>query len=138
MKRIISLLLITTLLFALTTPASAAVIEPIEPCFSYIYSTAATFRIDESTGIAYCYARCSAENGVTIRINGALQQYTNGSWSPVTSWTTSGTTLVLLDKQRAVYSGYNYRFIARFYIFDSDGNILESDYIIRTYNYGAT
>lgn len=138
MKRITALILAIVLLGAAIIPASAAVVEPVKPYFTYIHSTSATFLIDESSGIASCFARCTASSSVTVRIVGALQQYKNGSWTPVTSWITNGSTLVMLDKQRAVYSGYHYRFIARFYIYDSNGNILESDSITRTYNYGAT
>lgn len=63
--------------------------------------------------IACCYARCSANSGVTIEIVGTLQQYKNGAWSTLATWSTSGSFVVTLDKQRAVYSGYKYRFHLR-------------------------
>lgn len=135
MKRFISILLVSALLVALAVSASAAVVDPVEPCFNYIRSDALTFRVDESTGIAYCYARCTASSGMTIKIVGTLQQYKNGGWSNVNSWTSIGTTFITLDKQWAVYNGYQYRFYARFYIYDSDGNFLESDFQVRTYDY---
>lgn len=135
MKRFLCLLLVSSLLFLLAAPTSAAVVDPVEPCFNYIRSDAITFRIDESTGIAYCYARCSANGGVTIKIVGTLQQYINGGWSSISSWTSIGTSFITLDKARSVYSGYQYRFYARFYIYDSNGNFLESDFQAKTYDY---
>ena len=135
MKRIVTLLLLAALLCCLMAPASAAVIDPIEPYFQKIISTYVDFSINESTGIANCYARCIAQDGVTIKIVGTLQQYTNGSWVYVTSWSTTGTGVVVLDKQYAVYSGYKYRFIARFYIYDANGSFVESDMLSRIYDY---
>lgn len=137
MKRITALLLVVALLCALIPSASAAVSEPDNPNFNYIRSTGVTFLVDEN-GIACCYARCSANSGVTIEIVGTLQQYKNGAWSTLATWSTSGSRLVTLDKQRAVYSGYKYRFSRKFYIYDSEGSFLESDSITRTYNYGVT
>lgn len=137
MKRITALLLVVVLLCALVPSASAAAIKPDSPCFQYIHSTAVIFLVDEN-GIACCTARCIADSDVTIKIIGTLQQYKNGAWSTLATWSTSGSRLVTLDKQRAVYSGYKYRFTGKFYIYDSEGSLLESDSITRTYNYGTT
>lgn len=118
-------------------PTSAAVVDPVAPQFKKIISTSVSFYIDEKTSIAYCYADCIAESGVTIKIVGTLQQYANGSWVYVTSWTTTGVGTAVLDKQYKVASGYKYRFIARFYIYDSNGSFVESDMISRIYDYNS-
>ena len=135
MKKIVCLLLVVVLVCSLTLPAAAAVIEPAEPCYKKIRSIAIGFDIDESTGIASCYARCIAWSNVTIKITGTLQQYSNGSWVYVTSWTKSGKDMVVLDEQWAVYRGYKYRFIATFSIYDSNGSFVESDSMSRIYDY---
>lgn len=136
MKRIVSLLLVSILLCAAIFPASAAVVEPVEPLFTYIKSATTTLTIDESTGIAYCYAKCyTARDDVTIKIVGLLQQYKAGSWVHVKSWTATGTKLVIMDEQWAVYSGYQYRFKALVYIHDAEGNYLESTSFVGTYDY---
>lgn len=135
MKKIVCLLLVVVLVCSLTLPAAAAVIEPVEPCYKKIRSIAIGFDIDESTGIANCYARCIAWSNVTIKITGTLQQYSNGSWVYVTSWTKSGKDMVVLDEQWAVYRGYKYRFIATFSIYDSNGSFVESDSMSRIYDY---
>lgn len=137
MKRIISILLLCALLFGAVLPVSAAAIDPIAPQFKKIISTTISLEIDKKTGIASCYASCIAESDVTIKIIGTLQQYTNGSWTYVTSWTKTGTRTVTLDKQYTVDSGYKYRFIARFYIYDSNGSFVESDILSRIYDYNS-
>lgn len=136
MKRIVCLLLVSILLCTAIIPASAAVIEPDEPCFNYIRSTSITLLIDESTGIASCYARCySLNDTVTIKISGTLQQYKSGKWENMCGWVQFGTTVVIMDKQVTVSSGYQYRFVANYYIYDSEGNLLESSTATRTCNY---
>lgn len=137
MKRLISILLLGVLLCGMVLPASAAVIDPVAPQYKKIISITTSFYVDEKTGIAYCYADCIAESDVTIKIVGTLQQYTNGSWVYVTSWTESGKRSVTLDEQYAVASGYKYRFIARFYIYDSNGSFVESEMASRIYDYNS-
>lgn len=137
MKRLISILLLGVLLCGMVLPASAAVIDPVAPQYKKIISITTSFYVDEKTGIAYCYADCIAESDVTIKIVGTLQQYTNGSWVYVTSWTESGKRTVTLDEQYAVASGYKYRFIAQFYIYDSNGSFVESEMASRIYDYNS-
>jgi len=50
------------------------------------------------SGIAHCHADCIAESDVTIKIVGNLQPYASGSWLCVTSWTTTGVGIAVLDK----------------------------------------
>lgn len=136
MKRLVCLLLVSALLCAGVLPASAANKETVSPCFTYIYSTKTTFSINKDTGVAHCYATCEAASGVTIKIVGTLQRSTTSGWEDVCSWTVSGTLLVTLDKSRTVPSGYNYRFVAKYYIIHTLATaVLESDTETRYYNY---
>lgn len=137
MKKLVVILLLGTLLCGMMLPASASGSDLIAPYYKKITSLHVDFTIDEQTGIANCYARCVAEKGATIKIVGTLQQYTNGSWVYVTSWTETGATVVILDKTHPVASGYKYRFIARFYIYDSNGSFVESDILSRIYDYNS-
>lgn len=135
MKRAISLLLLLALSFALIVPASAAVAEPVQPRYTHLGITSGSLTINENTGIAYCIARCTAVNGVTIEITGKLQQWKNGAWNTLKTWTESGTILVTLDKQWAVVSGYQYRFFITYTVRDSSGTVLEVDTQSHTYVY---
>lgn len=134
MKRMICLVLACVLLCAVIAPVSAANGETATPYFTYIRSITATFDID-SYGVANCYAKCQTISGYTIKIVGSLQQYNSNKWKEIYSWTTTGTTLVILDRDRAVYSGYNYRFVAKVYIYDAEGTFLESSIATRYYDY---
>lgn len=136
MKRILSLFLVCTLLLSLALPVSAAVIDPVQPCFAYIRSTYVSVSVNQSMGIANCYADCSANSGVTIVISGTLQQNKNNEWEDVKSWVRTGSGFVSLDKQWAVYSGYQYRLYVTYKIYNSAGILLEShtSYDTCTYN----
>ena len=133
MKRILTLLLISALLLSLATPVSAATVAPVQPRFAYINATTVGLEIDTDTGIAGCYAECTADVGVTVKIVGTLQQYKNGGWNDVKSWTNICTQIARIDKQWAVYSGYQYRFYVTFEIYNSLGTLLETHNSSRTY-----
>lgn len=136
MKKLLSIFLAVILLFSCVQPVRAAVVEPDAPCFSYISSVSASLTINESTGVARCYARCStSKSNVTITIIGTLQQYRSEKWNYVASWSKSGSPTVILDEQCTVSRGYQYRFVVYFYIYDTNGNLLESTSLIRVYDY---
>ena len=134
MKRMICLVLVCVLLCSVIVPASAVSGETPTPYFTYIHSLSVSLDID-SYGIANCYAKCQAASGYTIKIVGSLQRFNANKWTELCSWTTTGTTLVILDRQRAVTSGYNYRFVAKVYIYDAGGAFLESGIATRYYDY---
>ena len=136
MKRIVCLLLVGIILCASIAPVSATEDTTISPRFTYISSTATGFRIDTEPGIAVCYAKCETySESETIKIVGSLQQYKSSKWTQIYSWTVTGTGVAILDRLRAVSKGYNYRFVATYYIYNSAGTLLESSSTTRYYNY---
>lgn len=135
MKRTLTLLLVCALLLALASPVSAATAEPIQLRFAYINSTTVTFDINENTGVASCYAVCTADPGVTVKIIGTLQQYKNGTWNDVKSWTLICMQVAVMDKQWAVYSGYQYRFYVKFEIYNAMDTLLETHTSSASYYY---
>lgn len=138
MKRILTSLLTIALLLAIATPVFAVAADPVQPRFAYINAIDIAFEINESTGIAYCQTDCSANTGVSIVINGTLQQYKNGGWNDVKSWVAVGSRYVSMDKQWAVYSGYQYRFSITVKIYNSAGTLLESHSTSKSYYYPGT
>lgn len=138
MKRILTLLLVILLVLSGISSASAATADPVQPRFVYINSTAVDLVINENTGIANCYARCTANTGMTVKIIGTLQQYKNGRWNDVKSWTLICTQVASMDKQWAVYSGYQYRFYVAFEIYNSLGTLLETHTSSKSYYYPGT
>lgn len=126
MKRILTLLLISALLMTLAAPVSAAVVEPAQPHFTYIHLLDKRISIDENNETAVCYANCTVDTGLTIVINGTLQQYKNGNWIDLKSWVTVGSRYASMDKSWTVSSGYLYRFSVTYKVYNSSGVLLES------------
>lgn len=126
MKKLIVSVLIILTVFALALPASAATIEPIQPMFVYIGGVTAELSIDETWGIATCTGSLSADYVKPVKITVRLQQYKDGSWITLKTWSKTGTASVVCTGQYAICSGYTYRVSVTGYVLDSEGTILES------------
>lgn len=126
MKRILTLLLAIVLLLSLTFPAYAAVVEPVQPLFTYIHLLDKSLSINESNGTANCYADCYIDSGLTIVINGTLRQCKEGNWVDIKSWVSVGSRYASMDKLWTVSSGYLYRFEVTYKVYNSSGVLLES------------
>lgn len=128
MKRFVCILLALILMASVATPAMAATQneQVISPRYTYIMTNSVTLTIDETTGVATCNAYCYATSNYTVVVECELQQYINSDWSTLKTWTASGTRIASLNKSWAVYSGYSYRAYATYYIYDGNGNLLET------------
>ena len=79
-----------------------------------------------STGYSTCTTSLEITNsGDSGTLYMYLQRYANGSWTDVTSWSTSGSTYLSQTGHYYVSSGYNYRVHAIAYIFNSSGTLKE-------------
>lgn len=129
MKRTAAVILLVVLLCSVITPASADSSFSDATRFTYIRSATALLDINTSEGIADCFASCQTNAGysnLTIKVTCSLQQYNSGNWNQVAFWSKTGSVLVSLNRQRAIYSGYTYRLVSKFYIYNSTGAILET------------
>lgn len=137
MKRFLALLLVIALFLVLPSSVSAATADPVQPRFAYINSTYVNLTIEESSGTANCYAVCTADQGVVVKIVGTLQRYEGMGWSDVRSWTLFCMQAAVMDKQWSVDSGYLYKFSVRFEIYNSMDTLLETHTSSDTYYYPA-
>ena len=107
---LIAVLLLASMLFTLPAAAADAPSESgISPCYESVGSIEATLSIT-SSGKASCYGYVKvipSTNSFTLTMT--LQRLTNGSWTYVTSWATSGTGSASLSKSYYVTNGYYYR-----------------------------
>lgn len=126
MKRIMCFVFAILLLPCLTDSASAAVKEEIEPLYDNINTIYACISIDESTGIATCMGSITAKNTYPVEVDVRLQQYYDGSWHTLKTWSNTGTMYCASSHKYAVYSGYTYRVYVTGYVYNSSGVIIES------------
>jgi len=126
MKRILSFVLVITLLTVLASPVVAVETDSgISPRFTYISKVTTGLTISNA-GVATCTANGCAPGVGSVKIICRLQQYKNGAWTTIRTWTGTGTNIASIAKTVAVYSGYTYRTYTSFYAYNSAGSLLET------------
>ena len=137
MRRILSVILTIFLLVVSVLPCFAAETDTtvITPRYTHIDINKVNLTINETTGIATCFASCYAIGTYTVKVECKLQRYQGGFYSTIKTWTNSGPEYASVYQNWAVYSGYQYRVYAIFYVYDSAGKLLESATSSASYNY---
>ena len=102
--------------------------EIIIPMYAYISQFRNDFDIS-GTGNAEILTELFASGSDELRITGYLQQYKDGGWRNVKSWTESvAGNIAVLDKDWNVESGYFYRYV-------SFGYVYVNGYVVENTNY---
>lgn len=139
MKKALTLILAFVMLISTAVPSFAAVVPDgdtiISPQYTYIDTLAANLTIDKNTGIASCRAYCYTTSNHNVEIECSLQRYVGAIWTPLKTWTASGTYYASIDQDWAVYKGYNYRIYVTYRIRTTAGALLESTTVTRYYAY---
>ena len=137
MRRILIVMLAIALLLASVLPCMAAESNTpvVVPRYTHITANAVDLDINKTTGVANCYASCYTVGNYTVKVECKLQRYQGGLYSTIKTWTDSGDSLACVDEYWAVYSGYQYRVYAIFYVYNSAGKLLESATSSASYNY---
>jgi len=97
----------------------------VTPCFSYITIFHTSYDIS-SSGKASVGVYLTAHDVTSVTVEAYLQQYKNGSWTTIKSWsnTESGTDAGVAGEYYVAH-GYQYRFVSRGYVYKS-GSLVES------------
>ena len=103
-----------------------------QPMYLYLSGITADLSIDEITGVATCSGTMLSSKYYPVKIVVNLQQYANGFWNTIRTWSSTGNRAVSCSGSYAVYSGYTYRTFVTAYIYDADGNFIESGTKSRT------
>ncbi len=99
--------------------------EIITPKFSYINSFYNDFEISDSGNVSVS-SYLNVDNSNQVKITGYLQQFNDGSWKTVKSWSnTSSGNDVVLKKEWTVASGYTYRYVSYGFVYVG-GSMVES------------
>ena len=136
MKRFLAVITVIVLFCGMAViPAHAATVSVLQPRYTHVSVVQAALTIDESLGITTCYGRVDAKNFDPVKVIVRLQQFKNGYWTTLKSWSATGTMSAICSKQYAVYDGYRYRVSVTGYVYDSNGTILETASAIHEVNY---
>lgn len=131
-QRITSISLIILSLIVLTSNCIGEAKTPVEPQRRYSHILSMDLNFSISGGTAHCYGSGRGRDGnatTTVTVTLQRRSSNSSSWSYVDSWsnTQKGTLKVIVDKDKSVSSGYDYRIRVKCSIKSSSGNILESD-----------
>ena len=126
--RLLSLILAVILCVSALPTARAS---EIQPRYTYINTLATSITFDED-GYAVCYGKVIAMAVTPVKVVCKLQKYVNGAWLTLKTWTDTGTAMACVSEKYRVASGSIYRVYTTGYILDSNGYVLESDYLVDT------
>ena len=94
--------------------------------YDYVSSCAASLNIT-NRGLATCYGDISLRRGVNAEMTVTLYKTTDKrNWDYVTSWEVSGSSMLVLEKNYYVMSGYYYKAELSADVYNSSGNFLEN------------
>lgn len=139
MKRIITGILAFILILGMILPVSAAVanpITPVEPMYDYVNLVYARLEIGEDWGMTTCTGTITAKQLLPVKVIVRLQKL-DGYWQTIKSWSATGTGSASHTGNYAVYSGYTYRVSVIGYVYDSNGNIIETATVAHVVDYPA-
>ena len=135
MKKLLVVIALLCIISTVVPPVSAATSEPAQPLFVYINSVTAGLTINDTWGIANCSGSMVSCSATPVKVTVRLQQYKDGSWLTLKTWTGTGTTSCAASGQYAISSGYTYRVSVTGYVLNSEGVILESGNAKKTVSY---
>jgi len=112
--------------------------DTVEPRFVAINSIYALLKIDEGRGIATCVGEARAKEMVPVEVMVQLQRLENGTWNTLQTWFASGTYYASGAGSYAIAKGYTYRTKTTAFVYDANGNIIESGSATHQVSYPKT
>lgn len=126
MRRTAALLMVIGILCTMIVPVAAATNEStVQPRWTYLNSVYAYLDINW-LGVATCEGTAVARSSVDVEVVVRLQQKLDSGWYTVESWSDTGTGTAGTGGKIAVARGYDYRVTVSAYVYDDNGNIVET------------
>lgn len=126
MRKTLAVLMVIGILCTMIIPVTAATNEnTIQPRWSYLDSVYAYIDINW-LGVATCEGTAVARSSVDVEVVVRLQQKLDSGWYTVESWSDTGTGTAGTGGKIAVARGYDYRVTVSAYVYDDNGNIVET------------
>ena len=126
MKRIAAILVVIGILCTMIIPVSAATNDnTVQPRWSYLNAVYAYLDINW-LGVATCEGSAVVRGSYDVEVIVRLQQKLDSGWYTVKSWSDTGTGGAGASGSYAVARGYDYRVTVSAYVYDDNGNIVET------------
>ena len=126
MKRTMIILLVVLLTITMAVPAAATTEENIiQPKWSYF--TAITANLDINwLGVASFSGSAQVNGAYTVKTVVYLRQYKDGQWTTLKSVSSTSVSTCGAEGRLAVESGCTYQAYVIAYVYDANGNVLET------------
>ena len=125
MKKLVNAVLIIVLLLSAAFPITANATSQPTPRYSHISSLAGDISIS-SSAVASCYGCVTASQYLPVKVVVELQIYRGGEWVTEKTWTSTGMAAAGISETYNLAYGNNYRVEVTGYVYDNNGNLLES------------
>lgn len=127
MKKLTAFILVLIMLLCIAMPVAATNMGgAIQPRYTYIDLLRADLQIS-SLGVASCEGTVLLKTDDAVKIVIRLQELDGANWMTIKKWEITGSGSISGTGDYAVYSGSSYRVHVTVYVYDAQGNILESD-----------
>lgn len=123
MKKVLAIITVALLLATMALPVCAA---SVTPRYTYVDSLYARLEIDTTWGIATCEGELIAKGMNPVEVVVKLQQYKNGQWVTLKTWSAEDEWGVYRSGKYAIYSGYTYRVYVEGYVYNENGAVVET------------
>lgn len=126
MKKQTALILVFAILLYIAMPVAATdSSSTVQPRYTYIMDVSAGIEVS-NLGVANCRGALIAKTIAPVKIVIRLQELDGSDWMTIKKWEITGSGSISASEDYAVYSGYSYRVHVTAYVYDANGNVLES------------
>lgn len=135
MKRQTALILVLAILLYIAMPVAAAnSSSAVQPRYTHIMDISAGMEVS-FLGVANCRGALIAKTNTPVKIIIRLQELDGSNWMTIKKWEFTDSGSVSGTGDYAIYSGRSYRVHVTGYVYDANGNILESASVSRYMDY---
>ena len=130
-KKLIAAALCLVMCMGLFTVSSFAAVKPEgEIVTPQNIAIAATDNLLElgALGKLTCFAATEVQDGYDAKVTVELQQYTNGTWTTIKTWSNYEDAYAAVEKDHYVASGYYYRLKITHQAYTYSGTLVETIY----------
>lgn len=126
MKKLFAIIVVCGILLGIAMPIAAAnSSSAVQPRFTYIDEVSADIQIS-FLGVAHCDGTFSTRTENPVKLVIRLQELDGSNWMTIKKWEITGTGWAADTKSYAIYRGRSYRVHVTGYVYDAEGNVLES------------
>ena len=131
MRKLFAIILVCAMLLVAAMPmATASADNTVQPRYTYIVEARADIEVS-ILGVASCSGSLTTRTSNPVKITIRLQESDGSNWMTIKKWEITDTGGVSATKDYAIYSGSSYRVHVTGYVYDDEGNVLESATVSR-------